>query len=399
MTVSRARRDPRRRVVPDRGGVVDAPRRRDDGRAPGGRGAPARARGRTRQAQRAPARGCPPGSADRAAQPSRARRGRPRARRRTPRAGVGSRSRCSTSTGSRPTTTISATSPAIMRCSRSRRSSPGRCARATSPTATAGRSSCSSSMTSDRARRWPPPSAFERPSPAAMCRTLRGSTAASPSRSASRPGRRPTLTRLPARTRRCSRPSAPGVTESSPPPDAEFESAAIRQPASTEDPVPRHLQSMLRLSRVAVDRRRRAGGRRGTRADDPMRSCPSASSPSTFSTRTRDELTAVAVLGDQEARELLLGVSYPYAEWEPLHRQPALRPLRRDLDPRGSRGVAVERSDVDAVLAVGDRRRRVGARGRAAAPAPRRRGDACSASSRSTSRCPAGGRTMASWRC
>ncbi len=98
---------------------------------------------------------------------------------------------------------------------------------------------------------------------------------------------------------------------------SEFLTARIRQPAITEEPVPRHLQSMLRLSRAAV-----TGGSINDVAEVLAQTIRSELSFRVVAVNLLDderrELSVAAVLGEPEARETLLGARYDWSDWEPM---------------------------------------------------------------------------------
>jgi diguanylate cyclase (GGDEF)-like protein len=100
-------------------------------------------------------------------------------------------------------------------------------------------------------------------------------------------------------------------------PGSEFLRASPRQPMFASEAVPRHLQSMLRLSRAAV-----TGGTVESLAEALAQTIRSELSFRVVAVNLLDddrrELYVAAVLGEREAQETLAGARYDWAEWEPL---------------------------------------------------------------------------------
>ena len=100
-------------------------------------------------------------------------------------------------------------------------------------------------------------------------------------------------------------------------PGSEFVRADVRQPLISGEAVPRHLQSMLRLSRAAV-----TGGTVESVAEVLAHTIRSELSFRVVAVNLLDndgrELYVAAVLGDREAQETLAGARYDWSEWEPM---------------------------------------------------------------------------------
>jgi diguanylate cyclase (GGDEF)-like protein len=100
-------------------------------------------------------------------------------------------------------------------------------------------------------------------------------------------------------------------------PDSDLVRSGARPPESSGESVPRHLQSMLRLSRAAV-----TGGTVESVAEALARTIRSELSFRVVAVNLLDhdrrELYVAAVLGDKEAQETLSGARYDWSEWEPL---------------------------------------------------------------------------------
>jgi diguanylate cyclase (GGDEF)-like protein len=100
-------------------------------------------------------------------------------------------------------------------------------------------------------------------------------------------------------------------------PGSDLMRVAARRPAISEEAVPRHLQSMLRLSRAAV-----SGGTVESVARALAQTIRSELSFRVVAVNLLDddrrELYVAAVLGEQDAQETLAGARYDWAEWEPL---------------------------------------------------------------------------------
>jgi diguanylate cyclase (GGDEF)-like protein len=101
--------------------------------------------------------------------------------------------------------------------------------------------------------------------------------------------------------------------------DAELPVGAGRRRDRAEEPVPRHLRSMLAVSRAAA-----SGGGPIPVLDALAETIRSELSFHVVAVRLLDaarrELTCVIVLGDDDARQVLLGTVSPWGEWEQLLR-------------------------------------------------------------------------------
>jgi hypothetical protein len=156
-------------------------------------------------------------------------------------------------------------------------------------------------------------------------------------------------------------------------------------PSASEEPIPRHRRGMLIVSRAA------ASGRGEIPVLDALaRAIRSELSFQVVAVnlvdRERTKLRVVVVLGDEEAREMLLDSVNPWREWELLIESDH---VRCDLAPGRVLRFLRRDQDLDGVRGRGTRSGFVASRGHVAASPPRReRG--CSASCRSTSRSPAG---------